>query len=141
MSLKNRFKTSAALVEEGVWFDVTTNTDKSKCRVKLRRSGRGNKHWVSAFRERTAGLDPEAMSVEEDEAVTAQVFVDACVVDWEHMQPDDDGNELAFSKEAALTLLGDPEWVELLKDWQNKANNISGFQDKREARREGEAGN
>lgn len=141
MSLKKRFKTSARLIEEGVWFDVTTNSDKSKARVKLRRSGRGNRHWVAAFRDRTAGIDMETMSVEEDEAITAQVFVDACVIDWEHIQPEDDGNELEFSKENALKLLSDPEWIELLKDWQAKANGIAGFQDEQDKKREDEAGN
>lgn len=141
MSLKNKFKTSSKLVEEGVWFDVTTNSDKSKARVRLRRSGRGNRHWVTAFRDRTAGIDLDTMSVEEDELSTAQVFVDACVVDWENIQPDDDGNNLEFSKENALALLSDPDWVELLKDWQGKANRMAAFQAEQDKKREEEAGN
>lgn len=141
MSLKQKFKTSAALVEEGVWFDVTTNTDKTKCRVKLRRHGRGNKHWVTAFRDRTANRDMENVTVEEDESITADVFVEACVVDWEHFQPEDDGADVPFSKETALTILSDPDWIDLLKDWQTKANTLTAFQDKQDAKKGDEAGN
>lgn len=133
MSLKGKFKTSARMVEEGVWFDVTTNSDGSKCRVRLRRSGRGNRRWMVAFRDKTAGLDTENLTPEEDEAITAAVFADACVVDWDNLQPEDDGNNLAFSTEAALKILSDPDWVDLLKDWQAKAGGIAGFQEKREA--------
>mgnify|MGYP001176960993 CR=1 FL=1 len=140
MSLK-KFKTSAALVEQGVWFDVTTNSDKTKCRVKLRRHGRGNKHWVAAFRDRTAGQDMENLSIEEDEAITADVFVEACVVDWEHFQPEDDGNNVPFSKAEALKILSDPNWVDLLKDWQTKANTVTAYQDKLDKKKADEAGN
>ena len=141
MSLKKKFKTSSRLVEEGAWFDVTQNTDKTLCRVRLRRSGRGNRAWVASFRDNTADVDMDNLSVEEDEAITAKVFVEACVVDWEHLQLDDDGHETPFTPERALEILSDPDWIELLKDWQGKANGIAGYQDAVQAKREGEAGN
>lgn len=137
MSLKSQFKTSSSLVSGGVWFDVTTNSDGSKCRVKLRRNGRGNKHWINSFRAHTAGKDMETITVEEDEAITAEVFAEANVVAWEHMQPNDDGNELDYSTENVKSLLLDPDWIELLKDWQIKSNSLSPFQEKQE----GDAGN
>jgi hypothetical protein len=137
MSLKDRFKTSSALVRDGVWFDVVTNSDKTKCRVKLRRTGRGNPIWSRVFREQTADRDMDNVSPEEDEVITANVFAEANVVDWEHFQPDDDGNDLPFSVENARSILVDPDWVDLLKDWQTKAGSITAFQQKRE----GEAGN
>lgn len=139
MSLKSKFKSSATKIQEGVWFDIDTNADGTKSRVKLRRQGRSNRLWVAAFRERTAGKDMENVSVEEDEIITADVFVDACVVGWEHLQLEDDGNEYEFSQENARTLLKDPDWNDLLKDWQGKAAGLAPFQD--EAKKKAEAGN
>lgn len=132
MSLKARYKSSAALREGGVWFDVTTNSDGSKCRVRLRRHGRGNKFWTAAYRANTSGIDTDAISIEEDEAITAKVFVEGCVVEWEHVQPEDDGKDLPFTIENAIALLIHPDWVELLKDWQNKANSLEPFQNPEE---------
>lgn len=132
MSLKKKFKTDAKLARDGTWFDVTDNKDGTKCRVKLRRSGRGNPKWGVAFREHTKDHDMENVSPEQDEVITANIFAEANVADWEHMQPDDDGVELPFSTEAATTLLTDPDWVDLLKDWQSKAGSLTPFQGKRE---------
>jgi hypothetical protein len=131
--IKGRFKTSSALVKEGVWFDVAENSDGSMCRVKLRRAGRGNPMWSAAFRAHTADVDMENISPEEDEVITANVFAEANVADWEHFQPEDDGVEMEFSVDNARAILTDPDWVELLKDWQTKANRIADFQEKREA--------
>ena len=138
MSLKNRFKTDTALTRDGVWFDLATNSDGSKARIKLRRHGRSNRDWVVSYRDHTKDVDLEAISPEEDELITARVFVDACVVEWEHFQPEDDGNDLAFSKENALTLFSDPDWNDLLKECQQHANNRQAFQTKKA---EGEAKN
>jgi hypothetical protein len=132
MSMKSKFKTSSALVREGVWFDVDKNSDGSQCRVKLRRAGRGNPHWAASFREHTADRDMENLSPEEDEIITANVFAEANVVEWENFQPEDDGANLEFSVDNAKMILTDPDWVELLKDWQTKANGITAFQQKRE---------
>jgi hypothetical protein len=131
MSLKNKFKTSAAAVRDGVWFDVCDNDDKTKCRVKLRRHGRGNPYWSVAFREHTKDRDMDAVTPEEDEIITANIFAEANVVDWEHFQLES-GVDIPFSIEAARTILTDPDWVELLKDWQQKAGALTPFQEKRE---------
>jgi hypothetical protein len=132
MSVKNKYKTSSALVREGVWFDLDKNSDGTPCRFKLRRAGRGNPHWSKAFREHTADVDMETISPEEDEIITANVFAEANVVEWEGFQPEDDGVVLPFSTENAKMILADPDWVELLKDLQVKANGITAFQKKRE---------
>jgi hypothetical protein len=139
MSLKKQFKSNAAKIQEGVWFALTTNSDGTKCRVRLRRQGRSNRLWTAAFRERTKNMDMEKISVEEDEIITADVFVDSCVVDWENLQPEDDGVSLPFSEDNARVLLKDPDWNDLLKDWQAKAAGLSPFQD--EAKKKAEAGN
>lgn len=139
MSLKNRFKTDSSLTREGVWFDLATNSDGSKARIKLRRHGRSNRDWVTSFRKHTADKDMEAISAEEDEAITANVFVEACVSDWENIQPEDDGNAIAKDdKEALLALFMDPDWNDLLKECQAHANSREPFQTKKA---EAEAGN
>lgn len=132
MSLKTQFKTNSSLVNDGVWFDVCTNSDKSKCRVKLRRPGRGNALWSVAFRKHTADQDMDNLSPEEDEVMTAKIFAESSVADWEHFQPEDNGKDIPFSVDAATDVLADPDWVELLKDWQKKAQQLAPFQDKRE---------
>ena len=131
MSLKSKFKSNSALINDGVWFDVVTNSDGTKCRVKLRRHGRGNRHWLQAYRDRTANVDTDNLSPEEDELLTADVFMDAIVVEWENFQPEDDGVNLTDRDEMRV-LLKDPDWVDLLKDWQAKSNTLKEFQDKRE---------
>jgi hypothetical protein len=144
MSLKGKFKTSTAAVRDGVWFDVTHNSDGSLCRVKLRRAGRGNPMWSIAFREHTKDRDMDAVTPEEDEIITANIFAEANVVDWEHFQPEDDGVELPFNVDNVKTILLDPDWIELLKDWQNKGNSLAPFQSdkgKPETKREKEAKN
>ncbi len=128
MSLKGKFKTSSAAVRDGVWFDVTENSDKTKCRVRLRRAGRGNPLWSVAFREHTKDRDMESISPEEDEIITGNIFAEGMVVDWEHFQPDDDGQDMPFSIENAKTILTDPDWIQLLQDWQNKAGSLEPFQ-------------
>lgn len=138
MSLKNKFKTNPSLVSEGVWFDLATNSDKTKARIRLRRHGRSNRDWVLAFRKHTADKDMDAVTPEEDEQITAAVFVEACVVDWEHMQPEDDGHDIPFSKEAALELFSNPEWNDLLKECQTLASGREAYQTKKA---EAEAGN
>jgi hypothetical protein len=144
MSLKSRFKSNASAVRDGVWFDVIENKDGSKCRVKLRRSGRGNPLWSVAFREHTKDRDMDAVTPEEDEVITANIFAEANVADWEHFQPEDDGVELPFSVDNAKLVLADPDWVELLKDWQAKAGSLAPFQSKagdKPTKREAEAKN
>jgi hypothetical protein len=130
LSLKNKFKTSAAAVRDGVWFDVCENADKTKCRVRLRRHGRGNPLWSVAYREHTKDKEMESVSPEEDEVITANIFAEANVADWEHFQPNDDGVELPFSIDNAKSILIDPDWIELLKDWQIKAGSLAPFQSK-----------
>jgi hypothetical protein len=74
----------------------------------------------------------DTVTPEEDELITATIFAEANVADWEHFQPDDDGVELPFSLENVMTVLTNPDWIELMKDWQNKANSLAPFQAKRE---------
>lgn len=132
MSLKSDFKTNSSLVNDGVWFPVTNNSDGTKARVKLRRSGRGNALWSLAFRKHTAEQDMDTLTPAEDEVITAKIFAEANVAGWEHMQPEDNGRDLPFTLENVTALLIDPDWIELLKKWQQQANSLAPYQDTRE---------
>lgn len=133
MSLKSQFKVDTNAVNDGVWFDVCVNSDGSKCRVKLRRHGRGNALWSIAYRAATRDVDTDAVTPQEDEVITAKIFCEGNVAGWENMQPDDDGKELKFNLDNAKKLLTDPDWVDLLKDWQGKASSLAPFQVARES--------
>ena len=132
MSLKGKFKTDSALTRDGAWFELAKNSDGTTARIRLRRYGRSNKDWVAAYRDETKDVDLENISPEEDEAITVRVFTRACVVDWEHMQPEDDGNNIPFSKDAALALFIDPEWNDLFKECQAHSQERTAFQAKQE---------
>lgn len=137
MSLKAKFKTNSSLVNDGVWFDVCTNSDGTKCRVKLRRTGQGNALWSLAWRNRPQPEDLQELTPAQDREAMASVYAEAVVADWEHMQPDDDGKEWPCDHEHVVKLLADPDWLELRNDWRAKADSLTPFQDKREE----EAGN
>lgn len=132
MSLKTKFKTNADLAKGGVWFKLDPNSDGTVPEVLLRRSGRANPLWGVAFRENSKDRDVETLTPEEDTLVMATTFAQACVADWKHMQPDDDGKVVKFSTDAAVKLLTDPDWIDLLTDWQAKAGENSSYQKERE---------
>lgn len=138
MSLKNKFKTDSSLTRDGVWFDLTENSDGTLARIRLRRHGRSNRDWVTSFRQHTADKDMELITPAEDEVITANVFVEACFVEWENVQPEDDGVALPSTQEAALKLFLDPDWNDLLKECQSFSQQRTAFQKKK---LEGEAKN
>lgn len=138
MSLKNKFKTDSSLARDGVWFDLAENSDGSKARIRLRRHGRSNRDWVTSFRKHTADKDMETITPEEDEKITAVVFVESCFMEWENVQPEDDGIVLPSTADAALALFSDPDWNDLLKECQGFSQQRVAFQKKKQ---EGEAKN
>lgn len=130
MSLKSQFKSNSALAKAGAWFDLAVNSDGSKARIRLRRSGRSNPTWGVVFRERSKGIDVDNLTTEQDNVFMAGVLAEACVAEWENIQPDDDGKNLEFSIANAEALLSNPDWLDLLSDLQAKAAGITEFQDK-----------
>lgn len=133
MSLKSRFKANTTLSNDGVWVPLGANTDKSECRIKLRRTGITNKLWSLAFRNRGEGLDLDNLPPEEDTLFMARVFHDAVVVDWENMQPEDDGSNWPHTEENVVKLLSDPDWHDFRMFIKGKADDLTTFQDAREA--------
>lgn len=151
MSLKSQFKTNSSLINDGVWFDVCINDDAkpgnlgnmghgdvgtagtpaTKCRVKLRRTGQGNALWSLAWRKR-ADISTDELTADQDREFMAEVYADAVVADWEHMQPYKDGEDVPFSREAVVKLLSNPDWLELRNKWREHADSLAPFQDPRE---------
>ena len=132
MSIK-KFKQDGGKANEGVWFDYPANADGSIPRVKLAREGRSNKKWLAVFREVTKDLDTDNLSPEEDFGVGVEVFAKAVVLDWEHIQPNDDGVELANDLGARIALLSDPDWTDFYTDLKDKANKRENFANKEKA--------
>lgn len=131
MSLKSKYKQNAILARDGVWFEKGTNADGTVTRFLVRRSGRGNPDWNRVFAKHTEELGDEP-STEDDNRSMGATFGEACVLGWEHLQPDDDGAELPYSTEAAVAFFSNPDWLDLLTEMQNDARGLEGFRDKRE---------
>ena len=127
-ALKNKFKTDATKVREGVEFVIVTNNDGSKFKVTLRRHGRSNPRWAASFREHTKGVDTDKLTDEEDAAITLAVFIEACLVGWENFQPEIDGENVEYSPEVAHAYLSNPDWLDLYNELQGKATITAGFQ-------------
>jgi hypothetical protein len=141
MSLAKKFRVDASRVKEGVWFTVGKNEDGTECRFRLRRIGRGNPVWARVYREVTEHVDAENLSVEEDAAISAEVFARANVVDWENVCFEEGGEYVPFSEKKAVEILCDPDWTELVKTLMVKANEIQAFQREKETKKEEEAKN
>lgn len=132
MSIK-QFKQDGAKANDGVWFDYPANADNTIPRVKLAREGRSNKRWLAVFREVTKDLDTDNLSAEQDFKVGVEVFAKAVVLDWEHIQPNDDGVDIPFEIERVIALLNDPDWTDFYTDLKDKANSRTNFANKEKA--------
>ena len=132
MSIK-KFKQDGKVANEGKWFDYPANKDNTIPRVKLAREGRSNKKWLATFRDVTKDLDTDNLSAEEDFGIGVEVFAKAVVLDWEHIQPNDDGVEVPFETGRVIALLSDPDWTDFYTDLKDKANKRENFAAKEKA--------
>jgi hypothetical protein len=133
MGLRSRFKTDVAAVQSGVWFDMpfARNADGSVPGFKLARFGLANPKYQKAlalFIEQAGDL--ETVSDEQDRERSTRFFVDFAVMDWRNVQPEDDGVELKFSKDAATEILNSWDWVDLLNWLRQRASEQEGFKAK-----------
>lgn len=147
MSLKKKFKTDAALANDGVWFDYPAqpNEDGTVPGFKLARKGSQNKAYTKAMREFTqahtdeeGNYDTDNLTEEDAEAVELNVFVDGLLMEWRNFQPEDDGNVLEYSKDAAREIFGDPDWFDLRADLAKRCGHADAF---KTAQLKGEAKN
>ena len=143
MSLKSLYKSDPVASVEGVWITYPRNTDGSQPRFKISRmNGAANKKYAkeldSATRPYRRELELETLDEEVSDKLMLDVFCRTILLDWEHVQPDDDGEELTFSFENATGFLGKPEWSELYQDLRERAQKAATF---RQSALEGEAKN
>lgn len=122
----SQFKTDVGLVTDGAWFAYDANKDGTIPRVKLARLSAVNPKYARLLKAMQA-QPGDNMSDEEADKRASVLFVDSCVIVWEHFQPNDDGKEIPFSRDTALQLINDPAWRDLSNDWRNKATAINGF--------------
>lgn len=134
MSLASRFKTDVKSATEGVWFEYEPNTDGSKPRFKLKRAGQQNKKYQEAIRKLSkdfAGangkVDLDRLTGDEGEEKTRHAFVAHVIADWENFQPEDDGNSVPYTQEAAMDILTKPEWADLFDDLALKATDTAHY--------------
>lgn len=108
MSLYSEFLTDKALEEKGVQFTYTGGDGKPIFRVRLARSGGGNKKYdqvrerVTAPYRRLRSLTDEMQS-----QIAREVFAEAVVVDntWEtyvRHEPTDEGSDVSYTWERGL---------------------------------------
>lgn len=113
MSIKD-FKISPEVAAEGLWVGFSANADGTIPAVKLARTSKANKkYWAAmskAQKDHRRQLQTDTLSAEQDAQITLNVFANTAVLDWRHIQPEDDGVELAFNIENVKSLLGNPEW-------------------------------
>ena len=129
MSIK-QFKQDGTAANEGVWFTYPANKDGTIPRVRLAREGRSNKRWLSTFRDVTKDLDTDNLSAEEDFATGVEVFCKAVLLEWEHIQPNDDGVEVPSETPRFIAMLSDPDWTDFYTDLKDKANLRDNFKKK-----------
>lgn len=143
MPLKDLYKSDPVASVEGVWITYPRNTDGSVPRFKISRmNGAANKKYAkeldAATRPYRREMELDTLDDEIGDSLMLDVFCRTILLDWEHVQPDDDGEELAFNHENAVGFLGKPEWSELYVDLRERAQKAATFRAKKI---EGEAGN
>lgn len=131
MSIFKQFKTDAKKEAEGVKVEYSPNKDGSIPSVTIRRAGKSNKRYSKALEAATRPyrrqIELGTMADETAEKLLKGVFVDTVVIGWEHIQPNDDGIELPFTRENVLRVLEElPEWYD---DLQKQSNSVVLFRD------------
>lgn len=131
MSLKSQFKSSAAAMVDGVWFrNFEKNADGTQPGFLLARMSPGNPGYNKAMQDAATQLQQKGASQSEDDAMMTGLLADYIVKSWEHIQPNDDGQNLPFNRENVVKLLGDPEWIDLRIEIRRRATDLSGFKAK-----------
>lgn len=126
MSLRSQFKTDPKAVVEGVWHSFDANPDGSIPRFLVARTSFSNPKYAKAVSDAKAKNGDRTLSEEQERQQNNEIFL-SVLLNWEHVQPEDDGVELPFSNENAEKLLLDPHWFDLLIELRGKAMATSSF--------------
>lgn len=139
MALRDKFRTDPSAVRDGVWFSYEKNSDGTVPRFKLARMSKHNVGYAKALRKFTqqhtdanGTFDLDTLDEAVAEKAMLDVFCETVLLDFENVQPDDDGKSLQYSALAARALLGNPEWTDLYEDLTKKAQSAASFRQKRQ---------
>lgn len=128
MSIFSQFSTDAKKEAEGVKITFGPNKDGSIPSVTILRAGKSNKRYAKVLEAVTRPyrrqLELGTLDNDTAEKLFKKVFADSVVLGWEHIQ-EDDGTEIAFSKEAAVALF--EKLPEFYDELQKQANLVSNF--------------
>lgn len=125
------FKTSPQKEVQGFRLEMTPNKDNTIPVVILSRMAPNNRRYqvvVEAVRRKHGrAIDMETISQDVSDKLVIEIFCKGVIVGWEHIQPDDDGKDLAFSVDAAIELLSRPEYNDLYRYWRDEAAKAANF--------------
>lgn len=132
MHLLKQFGANADAENNGVWFDYPQypNKDKTIPGFLVGRYSRLNKRFrkvsTELAEEHREEIEKKTLADEQDDKLGLEIFIDGALFGWRNVQPNDDGVELEYSREAAIKLLG-TDAPHLLDDLRGKANRAANF--------------
>jgi hypothetical protein len=137
MSLYDQYATDASKEAEGVEVTFPPNNDGTMPTFILAATSKNNQKYAKALETATKPYrrNMDALKNETAEALYRDVFVKTVLKGWTNIQ-DKAGNDIPYSREAALKLFED--LPRLYEDLNARAGSIDLF---REAQQEDEAGN
>lgn len=126
------FKLDLNAVNNGVWFNYPPNKDGSIPRVLLARANEANEKFTAKMAEVTKPhlreIELGTFSKEKDRELTLEAWLGTVLLDWENIQPDDNGEAIDFKNKAAVkALLLDLAWLDFYVDMRSKAVTANNF--------------
>lgn len=132
MGLKD-YKINPETAEAGLWVGFSANADKSIPAFKLARTSKANKKYHAALakaqKDFRRQIQTDTLSESQSAEIMLEVFCNTVVLDWRHIQPEDDGKEIPFNKENVKALLSAPEWEVLYGELVTEAAKIGNIRD------------
>lgn len=108
----SQIQIDSAAIEQGAWRDAVGLPG-----VRFRLRGAGNSDWEALQEKLHRDLPPavkfaDRIPAENARAITTELLVGACLLDWAGIE-NDDGSAMLFSAAQARELLDDPDFRKL----------------------------
>ena len=111
-NLDKFFKSDVSLEKSGIWMDISEETG-----FLVRRMGGANDRFSEVYAAKTKPyaqqISRKTLDPKKEEKIYIETFVEACLVDWKGIEID--GQQVPFSKEAALKLLSNSAYKDLFQ--------------------------
>lgn len=113
------FKTDKNKLNEGIWIELPPNKDGTIPRIKARAVGDFNPEYAKIAAQKVKKVSKilafeGAASDKERDRIYKEMMVEYAFVDWENMQPNDDGVVLEFNAANVRNIVFDDEWKPLV---------------------------